>query len=93
MEVGMAKLMSKTALIQKIAEEHPNNLTRKDVKSVIESLAEIGYKGTQENGRVLRTGIRQIRRHKETGHKGAERHQSLHKGANGFQGEAGTEDY
>ena len=40
----MAELMSKSELIQKITEQHPNNMTRKDVKSVIESLAEIGYK-------------------------------------------------
>ena len=40
----MAKLMSKSELIQKIAERYPNNMTRKDVKGVIESLAEIGYK-------------------------------------------------
>ena len=40
----MAKLMSKSELIQKISEHHPNNITRKDVKGVIESLAEIGYK-------------------------------------------------
>ena len=40
----MAKLMSKSELVQKIAERHPNNMTRKDVKSVIKPLAEIGYK-------------------------------------------------
>ena len=40
----MIKLMSKSELIQKIAEQHPNNMTRKDVKGVIESLAKIGYK-------------------------------------------------
>ena len=40
----MTKLMSKSELIQKIAAEHSNNMTRKDVKAVIESLATIGYK-------------------------------------------------
>jgi nucleoid DNA-binding protein len=40
----MAKLMSKSELIQKIAGQHANNLTRRDVKGVIQSLAEIGYK-------------------------------------------------
>jgi hypothetical protein len=35
----MAKLMSKSELIQKIAEQHENSITRKDVKGVIESLA------------------------------------------------------
>ena len=39
----MAKLMSKSELIQKIVEQHPNGMTRKDVKGVIEAVAEIGY--------------------------------------------------
>src|ERR1700683_4277917 len=46
----MAKLMSKSELIQKIAEQHASNMTRKDVKGVIESLAEIGYKGLKKAG-------------------------------------------
>jgi len=46
----MAKLMSKSELIQKIVEQHPNNMTRKDVKGVIESLAEIGYKELKKTG-------------------------------------------
>ena len=37
------KLMSKSELIQKLAEKHADAVTRKDVKGVIESLAEIGY--------------------------------------------------
>ena len=32
----LAKLMSKSELIQKIAAEHSNNMTRKDVKAVID---------------------------------------------------------
>ena len=31
----MAKLMSKSELIQKIAEQHSNNMTRKDVKTAL----------------------------------------------------------
>jgi nucleoid DNA-binding protein len=38
------KLMSKSELIQKLAEKHADAVTRKDVKGVIESLAEICYK-------------------------------------------------
>ena len=40
----MAKLMSKSELIQKIAAEHSKSMERKDVKAVIELLATIGYK-------------------------------------------------
>jgi hypothetical protein len=40
----MAKLMSKSELVQKIADQHSNGLSRKDIKGVIESLASVGYK-------------------------------------------------
>ena len=53
----MAKLMSKSELVQKIAELHPNNMTRKDVKSVIESLAEIGYKELKKTGALFVPGF------------------------------------
>src|ERR1035437_4430700 len=53
----MAKLMSKSELIQKIAEQHSNNLTRKDVKGVIESLAKIGYMELKKSGAFLVPGF------------------------------------
>ena len=52
----MAKLMSKSELVQKIAERHPNNMTRKDVKSVIESLAE-SYKELKKAGAFFVPGF------------------------------------
>jgi DNA-binding protein HU-beta len=58
MEVRMAKVMSKSELIQKIAEMHSNkNMARKDVKAVIESLAEIGYKELNKSGAFLVPGF------------------------------------
>jgi DNA-binding protein HU-beta len=58
-EIGgdMAKLMSKSDLIQKIAEQHPNGMTRKDVKGVIESLAQIGYKELKRAGAFFVPGF------------------------------------
>jgi DNA-binding protein HU-beta len=53
----MAKLMSKSEIIQKIAEQHPNNMTRKDVKDVIESLAKIGYKELKKTGAFFVPGF------------------------------------
>ena len=53
----MAKLMSKSELIQKIAEQHSNNMTRKDVKGVIESLAKIGYLELKKSGAFLVPGF------------------------------------
>ena len=51
------KLMSKSELIQKIAEKHPDTLTLNDVKGVIESLAEIGYKELKKTGAFVVPGF------------------------------------
>ena len=53
----MAKLMSKSQLVEKIAERHPSNMTRKDVKGVIELLAEIGYKELKKTGAFFVPGF------------------------------------
>ena len=53
----MAKLMSKSELIQNIAERHSDKLTRKDIKDVIESLAIVGYKELKKSGAFLVPGF------------------------------------
>jgi DNA-binding protein HU-beta len=54
----MAKMMSKSELIQKISEQHSkSNMTRKDVKGVIESLAKIGYSELKKSGAFLVPGF------------------------------------
>jgi nucleoid DNA-binding protein len=53
----MAKLMSKSELIQKIADQHSNGLARKDIKSVIESLADVGYKELKKTGAFFVPGF------------------------------------
>ena len=54
----MAKVMSKSELIQKIAEQHSNkNMARNDVKVVFESLAAIGYKELYKSGAFLVPGF------------------------------------
>ena len=53
----MAKLMSKSELIKKIADQHPNSMSRKDVKGVIESLTEIGYKELKKAGAFFVPGF------------------------------------
>jgi DNA-binding protein HU-beta len=55
-EEHMAKLMSKSELIQKIADQHPN-ATRKDIKGVIESLASVGYKELKKTGAFFVPGF------------------------------------
>ena len=53
----MARLMSKSELIQNIAERHSDKLTRKDIKDVIESLAIVGYKELKKTGAFLVPGF------------------------------------
>ena len=50
-------MMSKSELIQKIVEQHPNGMTRKDVKGVIEAVAEIGYKELKKTGAFFVPGF------------------------------------
>ena len=56
-EEHMAKLMSKSELIQKIADQHSNVFSRKDLKGVIESLATIGYSELKKSGAFLVPGF------------------------------------
>ena len=53
----MPKLMSKSELIQRIADQHSNSLTRKDIKGVIESLASVGYKELKKTGAFFVPGF------------------------------------
>ena len=85
----MPKLMSKSELIQKIADQHSNGLTRKDIKGVIKSLADIGYKELKKAGAFFVPGFREIRCHQEARYEGAKRHQSVHKGAHDIPSQTG----
>jgi nucleoid DNA-binding protein len=51
----MAKLMSKSEMIEKIAAEH--NMSKKQVKGVVESLATVGYKELKKNGAFVLPGF------------------------------------
>ena len=53
----MGKPMSKSELIQKLADENAEKLTRKDVKSVLESLCSVGYKELKKNDTFLVPGF------------------------------------
>jgi DNA-binding protein HU-beta len=50
------KQMSKSELIQTISEQH-SNVTRKDVKGIIESLATVGYKELKKSGAFVLPGF------------------------------------
>src|SRR6266511_2088076 len=53
---NMSKMMTKSELIQKITEQH-SNLTKKDVKGVMETLAIVAYKKLKKTGAFLLPGF------------------------------------
>ena len=52
----MSKTLSKSATIEKIAAEH-SELSKKQVKGVIESMATVGYKELKKNGTFVVPGF------------------------------------
>jgi DNA-binding protein HU-beta len=77
----MATQMTKSQLIEQIATN--NELAKKDVKGVIETLAEIGYKELKKNGVFLVPGFAKFVVIKKPATK-------ARKGTNPFTGEAMT---
>jgi DNA-binding protein HU-beta len=53
----MTKLMTKSELIQKIAEQHPNKLKQDDVKGVLDALVDIGHSELKKTGAFLVHGF------------------------------------
>jgi DNA-binding protein HU-beta len=53
----MSKQITKSELIEKIAAEHSETLTKRDVKGVLESLATVGYKELKKTGVFLVPGF------------------------------------
>ena len=52
-----ATRMSKSTLIQAIVEQHPNEVTRKDVASVLDLMSQIGHKELKKNGAFVVPGF------------------------------------
>src|SRR5262247_4495424 len=53
----MAKVLTKSQIIQAIADAHKDKLARKDVAAVIQSLATVGYKELKKNGLFVLPGF------------------------------------
>ena len=49
--------MSKSELIQKIADKYSESMSRKDVKGVLETLADLGYKELKKSGAFVVPGF------------------------------------
>jgi DNA-binding protein HU-beta len=56
----MAKPMTKSDLILKIAQEVGDNLSKKDVKTVLEKLCAVGYKELKKNGVFVVPGFAKL---------------------------------
>ena len=53
----MAKVLTKSQIIQAIADSHKDKLARKDVSGVLHSLATVGYKEMKKNGMFVLPGF------------------------------------
>jgi nucleoid DNA-binding protein len=53
-------MQTKTELIQAITEQLSDKLTRKDVKAVLESLANVGYKELKKSGMFVVPGFAKL---------------------------------
>ena len=53
----MAKVLTKSQIIQAIADAHKDKLARKDVANVLQSLASVGYKELKKNGLFVLPGF------------------------------------
>jgi len=53
----MAKVLTKSQIIQSIADAHKDKLARKDVARVLESLSAVGYKELKKNGLFVLPGF------------------------------------
>ena len=52
----MSKLMTKSELVEKITLQHPD-LTKRDVKGVLETMAALGYKELKKTGAFVLPGF------------------------------------
>jgi len=53
----MAKVMTKSQVIQAVADAHKQKLVRKDVAKVLESLASVGHREMKKNGVFVLPGF------------------------------------
>ena len=53
----MAKVMTKSQVIQAVADAHKQKLARKDVAKVLESLASVGHRELKKNGMFVLPGF------------------------------------
>ena len=77
----MAKVLTKSQIIQAIADAHKDKLARKDVAGVLQSLATTGYKELKKNGLFVLPGFAKFVVIKKP----------VHEGADDLQGEAGPQ--
>ena len=86
----MATQMTKSHLIEKISVD--NELPKTAVKGVFEIPRDHWLQGTQEDGRLCRSWVREVRCYQEASHEGPQGHQSLQRRADDVQGQARAKD-
>ena len=88
----MAKMMSKSELVGKIAADGGGKLSNKDVKGVLESLAKVGYKELKKSGVFLVPGFAKFVVVKKAATKARKGINPFTERADHVQGEAGAQN-
>ena len=87
----MAKVLTKSQIIQAIADAHKDKLARKDVARRPRVAGHRRLQGAEEERPLRAARVRQVRRRQEARHQGAPGDQPVHQGADDLQGEAGPQ--
>ena len=72
----MATQMSKSQLVEKIATT--TELSKRDVKNVMDTLTDVGHKELKKSGVFLLPGFGEVRRGQEARDQGSQGHQPVH---------------
>ena len=83
--------MNKTQLIEAVADS--SQVSKEDVKSVIEHLATVGHKVLKEVRRVYASRLCEILRCHKAGDRSPEGHQPLHERADGLRGKTSQQSH
>jgi len=80
--------LSKSALVQILSDKSANELTRKDVKGLLEAMVSIGHAELKKNGVFVVPGLVRMVVVKKPATKEAQGHQPVHRPGDDLQGQA-----
>ena len=81
------KPLSKSAILQAVSEAIGEEISRKHVKSVVETLVTVAHRERRRDGRVRAPGLREVHRREEGGPTCPQGHQPVHEAGADLRGE------